>query len=62
MLSWIENNSKLLGQLNDDSYCEQRFVSTMLGDYAVVLPNVDQVRQRLEKCRLAFMIGLIVLL
>lgn len=49
VLSWIENNSKLLGQLNDDSYCEQRFVSTMLGDYAVVLPNVDQVRQRLEK-------------
>ena len=49
VLSWIENNSKLLGQLNDNSYCEQRFVSTMLGDYAVVLPNVDQVRQRLEK-------------
>lgn len=48
-LSWMDDNSEFFDQLNDDSYCEQMFIATMLGDYSVVLPNVDQVKQCLEK-------------
>ena len=46
-ISWLEN-ADFYSNLNDSFYRDQCFMERIVGDYSILLPDVDEIRQNLR--------------